>query len=371
MKNKVILAYSTSDGTALASELKNLLAGEVLEISEDINEPVDIWDTVAVLFILTPDSISDANLISFAQKTSVKKLPLTAVVADLESRLFEHLPDEIKFLTETNIISLRPDDRTPTVLQTVSGYLGLQSFAKDQKVFISYRRKDSHVQADALYNYLWSNQFTTFIDINQIEGGVVFQKRIVEQISDKDLVLVIDSPNINSSFWVMEEIVTAFTYRIPVCVVKLQDDIIMPLLKDVPQIKWEESDTRNLEKIKLMISRRISYKESFDSRIRRTLQEIATLKDLTLTELARRRYIISKGRKKILFEYENNYVSLERLHRLFKGLIESKSCTDALFVGGDLPVQALTVEAVNWARGKSRLEVLPLVDLYGSIDSKF
>jgi hypothetical protein len=257
------------------------------------------------------------------------------------------------------------------VRQTVAGYLGLQSFAKDQKVFISYRRKDSQAQADVLYKYLWSNEFTTFIDINQIEGGVVFQKRIVEQIADKDLVLVIDSPRINASQWVLEEIVTAFTYRIPVCVVKLDDDVAMPLLKDVPQVKWDETDARNLEKIKLMISRRISYKESFDSRIRRTLQEIAALKGLTLTELARRRYVIAKGRKKLLFEYENNYVSLERLHRLFKALSESKGCGDALFVGGDLPVQALTIEAVNWARGKSRLEVLPLVDLYGSIDGKF
>lgn len=371
MSNKVILAYSSIDGIAIASEIKKLLSTEPLTISEDINTPIDAWEPVVVLFVITPAVFQDSDLKDFARKVSTQNLPLVAVVTDLEERLTEQLPPEIKFLEETNIVDLQPNTRGPELTQTVAGYLGLKSFAKDQKVFISYRRGDSQDQADQIYEYLWKNEFVTFLDINQIEGGAAFQKRIGEQISDKDLVLLIDSPNVNSSFWVKEEIITAITYRIPLCVVKLSDEIQMPLVKDVPQIKWDETDARNLEKIKLMISRRISSRESFDSRIKRTLQDIAALKGLVLHEVSRRRYVISKGRKKILFEYENNYISLERLHRLYNGLKNLKGCADALFVGSDLPLQNLTVEAVNWARGKSRLEVLPLVDLYGNIDSKF
>lgn len=371
MSNKVILAYSSVDGTDLATKIKELLSDEPVSFSEDINKPIDIWDAVVVLFVLTPTAFQDDELKNFAQKVSAQNLPLVPVVADLGERLSEQLPPEIKFLEESNIVELRSDTRGPDLIQTVAGYLGLKSFAKDQKVFISYRRVDSQNQADELYKYLWQNEFITFLDTNQIEGGANFQRRIVEQISDKDLVLLFDSPNINSSYWVKEEIITAITHRIPICVVKLADEIQMPLVKDVPQIKWDSTDGRNLEKIKLMISRRISSRESFDNRIRRTLRDIATLKKLSLNQLQRRQYVISKGRKKLLFEYENNYISLERLHRLYNGLTSSKGCTDALFIGGDLPLQNLTVEAVSWARGKCRLEVLPLVDLYGSLDNKF
>jgi hypothetical protein len=371
MPNKVILAYSSNDGVDLANKTKDLLAGEPLDVSEDINKPIDIWDAVVVLFVLTPAAFQDAQLKEFVKKVSVRNLPLVPVVADLDERLSAQLPPEIKFLEESNIVELRPDRKGPKLAQTVAGYLGLESFAKDQKVFISYRRTDTQNQVNELSDYLWLNKFATFLDTEQIEGGTVVQKRIVEQVSDKDLVLLFDSPNINSSDWVKEEIITAITHRVPICVLKLNDEIQMPLVKDVPQIKWDATDGRNLEKIKLMISRRISSRESFDNRIKRTLQDISSLKQLTLNELERRRYIISRGRKKLLFEYENNYISLERLHRLYNGLKSSKGCADALFVGGDLPLQNLTVDAVNWARGKCRLEVLSLVDLYGNLDNKF
>lgn len=373
--NRVILAYSSTDGTVLASKIKKLLADvadERVKIIEEINNPIEIWDTVVILFLLTPETFKDTNLKQFVQKVSSQNLPLVAVVSDLEEHLLQLLPPEIKFLEESNIVELRPDTQGPELVPTIAGYLGLRSFAKDQKVFISYRRLDSQKQADRIYKYLWANEFTTFLDTKQIEGGTtVFQKRIADQISDKDLVLLIDSPNINSSYWVKEEIITAITHRIPICVVKLDDVIQMPLVKDFPQIKWDTTDRRNLEKIKLMISRAISAKESFDSRVKRTLQDIAILKNLTFSESKRRQYVISKDDKKILFEYENAYISLERLHRLYNGFKDSGDCTDALFVGGDLPLENLTVEAVNWARGKCRLEVLSLVDLYGNIESKF
>src|SRR6185369_13031732 len=118
MKNKVILAYSSVDGTGLADEIKNLLSDKPLEISEALNEEIDIWDSFVILYILTPAGLADPDLINFAQKAHSKDFPLVAVVSDLEERLFEYLPEEIKFLAESNIISLRPGDHTPSVVQT-------------------------------------------------------------------------------------------------------------------------------------------------------------------------------------------------------------------------------------------------------------
>jgi hypothetical protein len=371
---KVIIAH-TSDGAEVAGKVEDLLKqfipnrDEEFEISNDISQHIDSWETAVILFIVTEESIRDQALIDFATRVVASDLPIIPVV-ERPNYPFYSLPDSLKVLTERNAVSMEPTDG-PTLIETVQGYLGLTAFVSLRKVFISYRRSDGKAQAEEIYDYLWNHRIPTFLDTNHIEGGAVVQERIVQEIHDKDLVLLIDSPDVANSRWVAEEIKEAILRRIPVCVVSITNKLFMPLVSGMQRIVWDTDDPQNLEKIHLMVLRSIASRDSFDRRIARTLREVANLKKLTLQDLDTRQFLISQNKLRWFIEYEDAPVSLERLHRLYLGFKGEGRCKGAIFVGGDQPIQTMTSDAVTWARGKHSLEVLPLPELYRMLDQIF
>jgi TIR domain len=75
-----------------------------------------------------------------------------------------------------------------------------------RKIFISYKRSDSHEAAHALRDLLTGKGFEVFLDDATITAGKDFQRELSWWLNDADCVLLLASPNFTSSQWVMKEI---------------------------------------------------------------------------------------------------------------------------------------------------------------------
>lgn len=75
-----------------------------------------------------------------------------------------------------------------------------------RKLFISYKRSDSHGVAHALRDLLTAKGFEVFLDDATIPPGKDFQRELMWWLNDADCVLLLASPGFTSSPWVMKEI---------------------------------------------------------------------------------------------------------------------------------------------------------------------
>lgn len=96
----------------------------------------------------------------------------------------------------------------------VATFLGLVNVNK--KVFISYRRTDLEPLAQELYVCLVKRKYNPFLDAYSITEGVDFQEHLRHELVDSDIIILLDSPDFNSSEYCMEEFNIANQERIPV-----------------------------------------------------------------------------------------------------------------------------------------------------------
>ena len=76
----------------------------------------------------------------------------------------------------------------------------------NRKVFISYKRSDSTVLAQQLYNSLIKAHYIPFLDSYSIDSGVAFQEYLLHELSDSAVFLFINTPNYDMSKFTMEEL---------------------------------------------------------------------------------------------------------------------------------------------------------------------
>lgn len=130
-------------------------------------------------------------------------------------------PDDFKTkfpegLKQLNGFFLKRDD-TESLLRLknyIATYFGL--LEGNKKVFISYRRKDSEPLAHKLHSELVKRKYKPFLDAYSIEEGVIFQDYLRHELVDSEVVILLDSPEFNSSEYCMEEFNIANQERIPV-----------------------------------------------------------------------------------------------------------------------------------------------------------
>lgn len=75
-----------------------------------------------------------------------------------------------------------------------------------RKVFISYRRVDSAGVARQLRSALGARGYEVFLDESTIRAGADFQRDLEVWLNDADFVLLLASPRLGDSTWVMHEI---------------------------------------------------------------------------------------------------------------------------------------------------------------------
>lgn len=98
------------------------------------------------------------------------------------------------------------------VIPTIFGIAEISD--DDQKIFISYRRQDTSVFAEQLFDRLTHEHFEVFLDKFSINPSINFQNRLYQELADKAMVLLIESPTYQQSQWVQYEIDFAKKYRL-------------------------------------------------------------------------------------------------------------------------------------------------------------
>lgn len=334
------------------------------------NEPVDwelqpaalpaLWEQVVILFVMTPQSVANSPLTQFVEDAIRRGLPVVPVVEDLAGFSFRQRPVGLAGLKRLNALDF--SDAGARIIRAVRGYLGLFSFARHQKVFLSYKRSDGELVATSIRDYLKAKGFQVFHDIESLEGGEVVQDSIREQLHEKDFVLLIESPAVAESDWVAQEIIEAQSKRIPVRVVSLPDT--KPhFVPDAQRVEWDPNHPRNLERILLMVSRAIAQRESLDSRVLRVALEAATAHGARVASNGSHSIVLQKGTSELILEYECANVSLERLHRLSRNTQTRGAACRAALICGDSTIAPSTCDAAIWACRSEPLEVLALPDL--------
>lgn len=99
--------------------------------------------------------------------------------------------------------SMQEDEALPAVLQ--AGAIT----ASQARIFISYRQTDTAAAAIQLFDALSHDGFDVFLDHFRIAPGVDFQARLLQELGDKALLLILESSNLAQSPWVAFEIAQA------------------------------------------------------------------------------------------------------------------------------------------------------------------
>ena len=89
------------------------------------------------------------------------------------------------------------------------------------RVFISYRHDDCAQAASDIFHRLAEERFAVFLDRFVGAPGQDFVARIMSELFDKSCLLVLETPNVTASPWVLTEIATARAHRLGLLVVDL------------------------------------------------------------------------------------------------------------------------------------------------------
>lgn len=83
----------------------------------------------------------------------------------------------------------------------------LFGIAKEHRnIFISYFQHDSAAMAEQLFDELNRRGYHVFLDRYSMKGGILFQERVRDELSNTDMVLLIDSDGISQSHWCFQEL---------------------------------------------------------------------------------------------------------------------------------------------------------------------
>lgn len=94
---------------------------------------------------------------------------------------------------------------------------------RQRRVFLSYRRTEATAVAVQLFAELSARQFDVFLDTHSIGAGVDFQEQLWHQLSDVDVLLMLESPDYFASRWTDAEYGRALAKGIGVLRVKWPD----------------------------------------------------------------------------------------------------------------------------------------------------
>lgn len=100
---------------------------------------------------------------------------------------------------------------------------------RQRRVFLSYRRAESTAVAVQLFAELSARQFDVFLDTHRIGAGVDFQEQLWHQLSDVDVLLMLDSPEYFKSRWTDAEYGRALAKGIGVLRVQWPDSTPSPV----------------------------------------------------------------------------------------------------------------------------------------------
>lgn len=366
--------FHAPDGAEMASAIRAAFAAEADLRATDASEgPPPAHEGAVAVFLLTPGAFEAPGLSEGLRQWTDASFPVLPVVPEIARYDFAGLPEGLAPLRRFNAVGWdQGAGDGEEVFRAVRLHLGIVPFKRSRKVFISYRRSDGRDAALEIHNHLHDQGFRVFLDTEAMEPGDPVQDRIDAAISERDCLLLVDSPKAPESDWVMTEVTRALERRTAVCAVRLPGSPGFPLLRDMPGIPWDPMDSDRFGQLETFISGVIASKESFDVRADRTIREIATLLNATFKGRQKRQLrLLASGEGEstgdILVEFEDSPHSLDRLYRLFRSYREAPRPVAAFFLHNGLPLSVLERDAVTWSSHGAPLRVLALSELDGAV----
>jgi len=144
----------------------------------------------AVLFIGGPNG-ADFDIAAAVDQQAIPVLPIASTPGSVAAEVpFSLRSINCLFLDQASM------DRVFSALLECVGLLPRQ-----RRIFLSYRRAETTAAAVQLFAELSARQFDVFLDTHSIRAGVDFQEQLWHQLSDVDVLLMLESPGYFASRW--------------------------------------------------------------------------------------------------------------------------------------------------------------------------
>lgn len=134
-----------------------------------------------------------ANL-DICRIVDIQSLPILPVVSTATA-VQQEVPEAVRALN-CLFLDEAPIERVFSALLECIGLLPRQ-----RRVFLSYRRTESTAAAIQLFAELSARQFDVFLDTHCIGAGLDFQEQLWHQLSDVDVLVMLDTPSYFNSRW--------------------------------------------------------------------------------------------------------------------------------------------------------------------------
>lgn len=175
-------------------------------------EALNRWDLCVVLVPYVTGMVDEREQLERLQRVMQRDFPTLLVPRTLVGYAPGRLPAELRGLSELLAVGLDAPDDLRVALRY---HLGISVDRGEVRVFISYSWHDGKALADQLRATLEARRITCFQDARDLVPGQEVQPAIVEGITHRDVLLLIDTPRSRASTWVREEIVNARAQRTP------------------------------------------------------------------------------------------------------------------------------------------------------------
>lgn len=183
----------TSELQRLTEQLQlqlGLGAGDIeLHVSPRVFRP-NRRSCAAVLFIGGPNG-ANIDIAEIVDQQAIPILP----VASTSGAVAAEVPQSLRAIN-CLFLDTAPLERVFSALLECVGLLPPQ-----RRVFLSYRRAETTAAAVQLFAELSARQFDVFLDTHSIGAGVDFQEQLWHQLSDVDVLLMLESPGYFASRW--------------------------------------------------------------------------------------------------------------------------------------------------------------------------
>ena len=110
----------------------------------------------------------------------------------------------------------------------------------EQRVFISYRRIETQPLADQLFDALTHDGFDVFVDRFSVPPGVDFQKRLDQDLTDKSMVVLLESEGVPDSEWTQHEIDFAKRHRLGLAALTMPEAMPLASVDDECRLRLEK-----------------------------------------------------------------------------------------------------------------------------------
>lgn len=151
-----------------------------------------------------------------------KNQEVMPIVKDV-TKVADYIPDALR---DINAFVLEDEDSIYNLRNRILSWFGLLD--NTRKVFISYKRSDTSTLAHQLFDALIKKGYIPFLDSYSIEPGVDFQEYLMNEISDADMFIMLNSSNYDQSVYTKAELNTASMLGIGILQIKFPQSKSFP-----------------------------------------------------------------------------------------------------------------------------------------------